>query len=237
MQKKRSIKQQRQEQARRKRLLTLGGIITAAVVLVAIMIAVNFRPIGSFIEVAKQEWPQADGSTLGPANAPVVLREFADFQCPYCALYFRNIEKQVIDQYVKTRKVRYEFHHLIVIDSNVGGTESRQAALAGECAAEQDGFWDYHNLLYTNQQGEGSGAFSDNRLKAFAASLGMDTGKFNSCLDSQKYKDKITSDAALARSLSVTSTPTLFVNDQKVSNPQDWGTVKSSIDAALAAVK
>lgn len=237
MQKKQSYRQKRQEQAKRKRLLVIGGVVVVAVVVVILLIAQNFRPVGGFITVERQAWPQAEGTVMGPADARVVVSQFADFQCPFCALFNRNVEKQIIDQYVKTGKIRYEYHHLIVIDSNVGGTESRQAALAAECAAKQNAFWDYHNLLYANQQGEGSGTYSDTRLKTFAGSLGLDAAQFNTCLDGKEYQSKITSDAALARTLSVTSTPSLFVNNQRVSNPQDWGTVKAAIDAALVAVK
>jgi len=65
------------------------------------------------------------------------------------------VERQLIEQYVATGQVRLEYHHFIVVDGNVGGNESRHAAEASECANEQGRFWDYHAMLFANQEGEG----------------------------------------------------------------------------------
>ena len=145
------------------------------------------------------------------------------------------MERQLIEQYVTTEKVRFEYHHYIVIDGNTGGSESRRAAEASECANEQGAFWDYHALLFANQQGEGRGAFSDRRLKVFAEALKLDTGKFNACFDSHRYAGQVQADEALARSLGVTSTPTIFVNGMLMQNPLDFGEFQSLIGAALGA--
>ena len=145
------------------------------------------------------------------------------------------MERQLIDQYVTTGKVRFEYHHYIVIDGNVGGSESRRAAEASECANEQGAFWDYHAMLFANQQGEASGAFSDRRLKAFAEALQLDTGKFNACFDARRYAEAVQADEQLARALGVTGTPTVFVNGTLVQNPLDFDEFQRLITAALAA--
>jgi protein-disulfide isomerase len=145
------------------------------------------------------------------------------------------VERQLIQQYVATGKVRFEYHHFIVIDGNVGGTESRHAAEASECANEQGKFWDYHAMLFANQRSEGSGAFADRRLKAFAAALGLDTVKFNTCFDAHKYAGAVRSDEQQAGTRGVDGTPTVFVNGQKVSNPTDFNQLQSQIEAALGA--
>jgi protein-disulfide isomerase len=121
-----------------------------------------------------------------------------------------------------------------VIDGNVGGSESRRAAEASECAREQDEFWNYHALVFANQQGEGQGAFSDRRLKAFAETLGLDTDAFNACLDSGRYAGEVRADEQLGRSLGVSGTPTVFVNGQRVQNPLDFGEFQRLIEAELA---
>jgi protein-disulfide isomerase len=95
-------------------------------------------------------------------------------------------------------------------------------------------FWDYHEILFANQLGEGVGSFSDVRLKAFAETLGLDTEKFNTCFTSKRYAENVTKDEAQAIGLKIRGTPSLFVNDQAVSNPLDYNTVKAAIDAALA---
>ncbi len=126
------------------------------------------------------------------------------------------MERQLIDQFVSTGQVRFEYHHYIVIDGNVGGNESRRAAEASECASEQNQFWNYNKILFTNQRGEHVGSFTDKRLKAFAETIGLDTGAFNRCFDSRRYATAVSTDEATARSLGVTGTPTLFINGQMV---------------------
>lgn len=118
-------KQKNKAQAKKNGLFIIGGVILLAIVVVAGLVWANLRPTdpGEFITVEKGTWPQADGKALGAADAPVVLREFSDFQCPYCRQFSENIQKQIINDYVATGKVRFEYHHYIVIDGNVGGKD------------------------------------------------------------------------------------------------------------------
>lgn len=145
------------------------------------------------------------------------------------------MERQLIEQHVTTGKVRFEYYHFIVIDGNVGGNESRQAAEASECANEQGRFWDYQAMLFANQQGEGRGAFADRRLKAFAEALGLETAIFNACFDSHKYAGAVRADEQRARARGVSATPTLFVNGSLIQNPLDFSEFQRRIEAALAA--
>jgi protein-disulfide isomerase len=190
--------------------------------------------MGSYETITPQTWPEADGKALGPADAAVVVRLFSDFQCPYCRQFAEGVEGQIYQDYVKTGQVRFEYHHFIVIDQNVGGNESRRAAEASECASQQGDFWNYHEMLYTNQQGEGSGAFSDQRLKEFASVLGYDMGQFNTCFNSTEAADAVVQDEALADSYQLRATPSLLVNDTLLQNPLDYNAVKAAIDEALS---
>ncbi|MCS6909030.1 MAG: DsbA family protein [Anaerolineales bacterium] len=142
--------------------------------------------------------------------------------------------RRIKEEYINAGKsVRLEFRHFIVIDGNRGGNESRRAAEASECAREQGRFWQYHAILFANAGGEGAGNFRDARLKAFAERLGLDQGQFNSCLDSGRYAAAVREDEALARSLGVDRTPTVFINGQRVTNPIDFEEYKTRIDALL----
>lgn len=229
-------------------LALIGAIILLAAVVVGVLIFLNNnnQPTqastggtgsDSFTTVQKQDWPSPNRNALGPATASVTVLEFADYQCPYCKIFDQTVQPNIIKDYVKTGKVRYEFHTFNVIDMNTGGVESQHAAMAALCAANQGDFWDYHEMLYTNQQGEATGAFNDNRLKQFAAALKLDTAKFNTCLDGQQTKGQVTADEALAKTLNISSTPSLFVNGKGVTNPMDYDTVKAAIDAALGTSK
>lgn len=228
--------QRRREENRRRNLMIIGGVVLVAVLAVILLVTQNDQPVtaGSFVTVEPKEWPQADGKALGPADAPVVIRDFSDFQCPFCRQFATGVKDRIIEQFVSTGQVRFEYRHFIVIDGNVGGSESRRAAEASECAAEQNRFWDYHDMLFANQRGEGNGAYSDARLKAFAESLGLDTEQFNSCYDTRKYRRVVEDDEKLARSFRLTGTPSVLVNDQLVQNPLDFSMVTAAITSAIA---
>ena len=230
------LKQRRQEQAqRRNRQLLLGGIVILAIVVVVVLIQQTPRPsnTAAIVLVPKQEWPQANGKSMGPASVKVVVTEFADFQCPGCKSFHDAVLQKLVQQYVATGKVRFEYHHFTVVDGIVGGVESRHAAEASECANEQGAFWDYFNTLFTNQQAEGSGAFSDDRLKTMAANLGLDTGKFNSCFDTHRYAQQVSTDEGLAVSFHLNSTPSILVNNNLIAKPLDYASIQAAIEAGL----
>jgi protein-disulfide isomerase len=234
-----SYKQKRKaQQAQLQRLLIIGGIFLVAIAAVVFLILQNqtgqsTAAVGTIVPAPTQTWPQANGKTLGPADAKVVVSEFADFQCPYCKEFHDKIIPQIISNYVATGKVRFEYHHFIVIDGNIGGTESRHAAEASECANAQGKFWDYFSLEFANQGQEGGGAYSDSRLKAFAATVGLDTAKFNTCFDSHQFAQKVVADEQLANAHQLNSTPSLLVNNVLVQNPMDFTAVQVAIEAAL----
>ena len=116
------------------------------------------------------------------------------------------------------------------------GQESLWAAEASECAADQDAFWEYHDLLFESQNGENRGAFSKENLKQFAADLELDTGAFNECLDSGKYSEYVQTQSGIARQIGVTSTPVVLINGYAVIGAQDFSVFQQVIDQELAAV-
>lgn len=130
--------------------------------------------------------------------------------------------------------VRFEYHHFIVVDGNTGSQESRRAAEASECANQQGKFWQYHDYLFSHQNGEGQGAFSDANLKAFAVALQLDVTKFNTCLDTQATAKAVQQDEALARSIGANQTPTVLVNSKLVQDPLNLTELQQLIDGALA---
>jgi protein-disulfide isomerase len=124
--------------------------------------------------------------------------------------------------------VRFAYVHFAFL-----GAESLWAAEASECAAEQDAFWEYHDFLYENQNGENRGAFSKENLKQFADQLGLDTDKFNQCLDSGKYTEVVEQENEVARQLGVQSTPTFVVNGAPVIGAQPFESFQQVIEAFL----
>jgi len=144
---------------------------------------------------------------LGDQNAPVTMIEYSDFQCPFCGKFFKETESMLREKYIKTGKVKFIYRNFAFL-----GEESLWAAAAARCAGEQDKFWQYHDYLYSNQTGENQGAFSKDNLKSFAVVLGLDKGKFNTCLDSEKYTDLIQEETKAGGEAGVQGTPASFIN-------------------------
>lgn len=166
---------------------------------------------------------------LGSKNAKVTVIEFGDFQCPFCEKWFTDVEANLIKDYVNTGKVKFAFRHFAFL-----GEESTWAAEASECANEQGKFWEYHDYLYKNQGPERSGTFAKDKLKGFAQVLGLDTTKFNSCLDSDKYAKNVTDDQAAGQKAGVNGTPTTFVNGQTVVGAQPYSALKVILNQELS---
>lgn len=166
---------------------------------------------------------------LGEKDAKVSVIEFADFQCPFCERYYKDVEKNIIKEYVDSGKVKFAFRHYAFL-----GQESTDAALASECANEQEKFWEYHNYLYEHQAGENQGAFAKDKLKEFAIAIGLNSAQFNECLDSAKYKDNIDKDISEGGTAGVNGTPATFVNGILISGAVPYAEIKAQIEKALA---
>lgn len=170
-----------------------------------------------------------DAPFLGDPKAPVTVVEFADFQCPFCGRFFQTVEVPVVDQYVKTGKVKFVYRDFAFL-----GPESEDAAVAARCAGEQGKFWEYHDYLYSHQQGENEGAFAKANLKKFARAVaGIDGVKFDACLDQERYMNAVRADTAAGKSYGVTGTPATFINGRLVSGAQPLAQFVSVIEEEL----
>ncbi len=169
---------------------------------------------------------------LGNANAKVTVVEFSDFQCPFCEKFFTDTLKQIDDNYIKTGKIKLAFRHypLISIHPN-----AQIASEASECANEQNKFWDYHDLLFTNQAAWSPLTGSDitSSLTDYAGQVGLDTGAFATCLSSHKYKARVDADQAAGNDAQVNGTPTFFINGNRLVGAQPFSAIKRAIEGEL----
>jgi len=171
----------------------------------------------------------------GDPSAPVKLEVYADFQCPACGNYAREIEPLVIQNYVDTGKVYLVFHNYAFIDHNSGKRESHLAAEAVLCAADQGAFWKYHAILFANQTGENVGDFTEKRLVAFAEKLGLDVPTFQQCLNSGKHTQRVTDEYDQGQTAGVDSTPSFFINGTRFQLQTSYNELFQALDNAVAA--
>ncbi|MEP7136663.1 MAG: thioredoxin domain-containing protein [Chloroflexota bacterium] len=216
-----SQKQLRQEKSRaqknRRQWMGYGAL---ALILFAAIFFISTRPKAQPLN----ETRLASNPILGPASAKVTITEYADFGCPSCQAWHRaGILKQVLAAYGD--KVQFVWKDFPVITA-----QSPKAAEAGQCAFDQGKFWEYHDLLY-----EKAPALSVSELKVYAAQTGLDTTKFNQCLDSGQNQAKVNQSLNEAqRQYAFPGTPSFLVNGQKLVGPPTFETLKSIIDPILA---
>ncbi|MGV8176234.1 MAG: DsbA family protein [Candidatus Bilamarchaeaceae archaeon] len=208
--------------------MKLAGLIFGGTVLFVILFfaftALTVKP-----EVQQSGEPAAislDGAAVeGSSDAKVTLVEFSDFGCSFCSRFHSQTLPQIREQYVKTGKVRFVYMHFPLAMH----ADAQKAAEAAECAGEQGKFWEMHDWLYQNQ-----GNLGVRSLKSEAAALGLDTAKFDSCLDSGKYEAKVKGQMAEGQEHGVRGTPSFFVNGRMLAGAQPFSVFQAVIEEELA---
>jgi len=159
----------------------------------------------------------------GPANAPVTIVEFSDFECPFCAGFLptlREIEKNYKD------KVRIVYRQFPLTNIHPNAAKAAEASL---CAHEQNKFWPLHDAMFADQSNLGVEA-----LKKKAAQLSLDMTRFDSCLDLGKYARAVEIDVAEGAKAGVNGTPSIFINGRFFSGNLPYEEVKRVVDDELA---
>ncbi|MCA9848652.1 MAG: thioredoxin domain-containing protein [Dehalococcoidia bacterium] len=216
---------------------TVIGAIALAIVIAGVLVFVN-RP-GSSANSAEFTARQFDvpvnGNVVGDPNAPVRIIEYGDFQCPHCENFFQTIEPTLMEEYVQTGKATFEFRNYAFI-----GPESTRAAEAALCAADQNQFWNFHDILFLRQGRENSGVFSDSNLKGYARTIDdavddFDYNAWESCFDAGTYEAQVTEENRSATNAGIGSTPTVLVNGKQIPGVQGIDVYRAAIDDALPA--
>lgn len=154
-------------------------------------------------------------------KAEVVVIEYSDFECPFCARHHPTM-LQVMEEYGD--KVAWVYRHFPLSFH----PQAIPAALASECAAEQNKFWEYADALVTNQD-----LLAADYYTTLASELGLNSSKFDDCLSSKKYQNVVDAQTASGAAAGVTGTPATFVNDQLISGAVPFASLKAVIDAEL----
>ena len=169
------------------------------------------------------------GISLGDPNAPVVVREFADYQCPGCAVFAEQIAR-LKREYVDTGKVRF-----VYFDFPLGQHRNAvPAALAARCAGDQQAYWPMQSLLFERQSRWNAQTDPAAVFTGFARELKLDEALFSRCLSSRRHLPAIERSLEAARQLRVASTPTVFVDNVLLTRP-GWYQLAGVVERQLAA--
>jgi protein-disulfide isomerase len=237
MSKRQELREKRAQQERTQRILIIVGVAVIAiafVLLVALPPIIKASteastPVGDIKEHPLMNRPQVKLNGMGDPNAPVKIIEYSDFQCPYCGQFTLDTEQQLIDAYIATGKVYFEYHSF----GEFIGPESTRAAEAAYCAGDQEKFWEMHDVIFANQSGENQGHFSDKFLTALASKLSLDMSKFNDCFTNGKYADQVKQDGLAGQQAGVQSTPSFVINGTLLEGALPFSNFQTKIDGLL----
>ncbi|MFC8817149.1 DsbA family protein [Streptomyces rochei] len=172
-----------------------------------------------------------DPYAVGKPDAPVVLIEYSDFQCPYCGRFARETKPALLRDYVEAGVLRIEWRHFPVF-----GAESEQAARASWAAGRQGRFWQFHDTVYGKPRERNKGDFAEKELLAMAEEAGVeDLDRFRADMASDAADEAVARDVEEGYALGVSSTPAFLVNGRPVLGAQPTDVFAEAIEAAEAA--
>ena len=172
---------------------------------------------------ARVDVPVGSAPIWGPADAPVTIIEFSDYECPFCRKFHAETWPQLQQAYAN--KIR-----LVYKDFPLGGhPNASPAALAARCANDQSKYWQFHDKLFSGK------AFSNAYFEQVASELGLNLADWKSCFSAQKYAKEIQADYSYGEQLGIDGTPTFFINGVRLIGAQPYSAFKKVIDQELAA--
>lgn len=177
-----------------------------------------------------------DDPLMGDQKARLVLVEFSDFQCPFCARFVHETLPEIEKDYIKTGKLKYVFRDFPISSAH---KDAFKAALAAGCALDQGKFWEMHARLFESQA-----AFTVYNLTRSAEAIGLNKEKFQKCLNNNEYETEIQSDFADGLKAGVNQTPIFFLGLTEPNSPKvkvltvimgakPYAVFKAAIDSAL----
>lgn len=168
------------------------------------------------------------GVSVGSPQAPVVVREFADYQCPGCATFAESVQR-LRREYVDAGKVRFVYFDFPLAQHR----NAVPAARAARCAGDQQGYWPMQELLFSGQSRWSELSDPLAMFSRFAGQIGLNTARFESCMRSNRHRDAIERSLAAARQLRLSSTPSVFVDNIQLTRPS-WYQLSGVVERQLS---
>ncbi|MBS63447.1 thioredoxin domain-containing protein [Salinisphaera sp.] len=164
------------------------------------------------------------GEAVGSADAPVTVREFADYQCPACGAFAPTAER-IRDELVDSGKVRFIFFDFPLPMH----AHAQQAAVAARCAARQDRFWPYHHRLFETQRDWSQRDDPTAMFLDMAVETGVNAQRLEACMTQGGVDDVIARNQEAGKAISLRATPTVIVGDQMFSGVVSYERIQQAI--------
>ncbi len=184
---------------------------------------VSEAPVTQQPQYTRYDIPTENSYALGPADAPITIVEFSDFECPFCRRWHAEVYKPLLDAY--PGKIRLVYRNLPLTSIHPDAMGAAEAAM---CAGEQDVYWKYHDKLFSSE------SLGNSVYIQYAQDLGLNMPAFEACLSDHKYQKTIEADSDFAINLGIRSTPTFFINGLAIVGAQPLDVFKQVIDKELA---
>ena len=173
-----------------------------------------------------------DDPALGDPDAPVTIIEFSDFQCPYCRQFEQQAFPQIKSEYIDTGKVRLVFRDFPLTQIH---PNALPAAIAAECAHNQDAFWPMHDRLFNNQNAWGQSSNPNEVFIGYAEEIGLDVETFRQCVENRETLQEISGDFQDGVDGGVRGTPAFFIGGEMLSGAQPFSVFQERIESLLDA--
>ena len=166
--------------------------------------------------------PGGDPS-LGPADAPITIVEFSDFNCPHCQAWHREVSEELFNTYPD--QIYFVYKDFPIVG---GGRAGFLGAQAAHCAEEQGAYWEFHSALFSGEY-----SLDSPGVDQIAVDLGLDLDPFKECMVEARYAEEVRDDFNYGVSLGVSSTPTFFINGIPLVGAQPFVNFAQIIDSEL----
>lgn len=188
----------------------------------------TMAPIGPLGDLARRQ--PNDPMAMGSPTAPVVLIEFADLRCPFCAQFGRDTKPVLVDRYVDSGVLRVEWRDMAIF-----GPESMAGARAARAAAAQGRFWEFVTAIYDEAPPRGHSSLTTATLREFAEKAQVpDLPRFDVDAASTAFDEAINADLEQAQMLGIPSTPAFSLNGEPILGAQPTEAFTAMIDNLAA---
>lgn len=214
-------------------------LVTAAAIVVAVAIIAFVRPPESDADTLVEPPTSyaadlVDGDVLGSAAAPVVMQVYADFQCPACKLFVTSQLPSLVNDFVRPGTLRIEARDIDILGTG-SPNESLELAVGAVCAAQQDRYWQFHDLVFWNQGRENKGDHDAGFIAGIATAAEVDVSAWSACIGGSDLRNAVTSATQSALDAGINQTPTLVVNGQVLVGVPDYTKLADAIRQAAAS--